>query len=38
MKHLTGSGVSGEKVELAVKKFQEGVPFRKFKNRDTYHF
>jgi len=29
IRQLIKKGVSGEKVELAVKKFQEGVPFRK---------
>jgi metal-responsive CopG/Arc/MetJ family transcriptional regulator len=29
IRQLIKRGVSGEKVELAVKKFQEGVPFRK---------
>ena len=29
IRQLIKKAVSGEKVELAVKKFQEGVPFRK---------
>ena len=29
IRQLIKKGVSGEKVELAVKKFQEGAPFRK---------
>ncbi len=29
IRQLIKKGVSGEKVELAVKKFQDGVPFRK---------
>ena len=29
IRQLIKKGVAGEKIELAVKRFQEGVPFRK---------